>query len=95
MGSEMCIRDRETDLLRLGVCKPPIAAGQGTGGRFVSIHPGKPDQSILSYRMESLELGAMMPELGRATVHREGVELIKAWIEAMPSECNIEEVNLI
>ena len=45
--------------------------------------------------MESLDLGAMMPELGRATVHREGVELIKAWIEAMPGECNIEEVNLI
>ena len=81
--------------MRLGGCKPPMAAGQGTCGRFGSIQPGKPDQSILSYRMESLDLGAMMPELGRATVHRDGVELIKAWIEAMPGECNIEEVNLI
>ena len=93
--SGLFLNIEETDQLRLGVCKPPIAAGQGTGGRFVSIQPGKPDQSILSYRMESLDLGAMMPELGRATVHREGVELIKAWIEAMPGECNIEEVNLI
>ena len=85
----------ETDKLRLGVCKPPIAAGQGTGGRFVSIQPGHPEASIISYRMESLDLGAMMPELGRATVHREGVDLINEWIEKMAGDCNIKEVNLI
>jgi uncharacterized repeat protein (TIGR03806 family) len=85
----------ETDELKLGVCKPPIAAGQGTGGRFVGIEPGRPEASILSYRMESVDLGAMMPELGRSTVDHEGVELINRWITAMEGECGIEEVNLL
>ncbi len=93
--SGLFLNIEETDQLRLGVCKPPIAAGQGTGGRFVGIQPGQPDHSILSYRMESLDLGAMMPELGRSTVHREGVDLINEWIEKMSGDCNIEEVNLI
>ena len=30
----------------LGLCKPPIAAGKGTGGRVFGIVPGKADQSI-------------------------------------------------
>lgn len=85
----------ETNQLRLGVCKPPIAAGQGTGGRFVGIEPGRPEASILSYRMASVDLGAMMPELGRSTVHEEGVELINRWITSMEGECGIEEVNLL
>ena len=38
-----------------GVCKPPVAAGGGTGGRLVDIFPGKPDESILVYRMETTE----------------------------------------
>ena len=85
----------ETSPFRLGVCKPPIAAGQGTGGRFVSIEPGDPDASILSYRMQSLDLGAMMPELGRATVDHEGLKLINTWIKAMSGECNLDGVKLI
>jgi hypothetical protein len=28
-----------------------------------------------------------MPELGRSTVHREGVELIRHWIEGLPGDC--------
>ena len=74
--------------VHLGICKPPVAAGQGTGGRKVGIEPGKADQSIFVYRMESLDLGAMMPELGRSLVHEEGVALIKDWINAMPGNCN-------
>ncbi len=73
--------------LRLGVCKPPVAAGQGTGGRPVGIQPGSSDQSILSYRMSSLDLGAMMPELGRSLVHTEGVALVEQWIDQMHGDC--------
>lgn len=71
----------------LGVCKPPTAAGQGTGDHFFDIVPGQPDESILPYRLSSTEPGVMMPELGRSTVHREGVALIKAWIAAQPGNC--------
>ncbi|WP_266171008.1 SO2930 family diheme c-type cytochrome [Dyella subtropica] len=71
----------------LGVCKPPVAAGRGTGDHMFDIVPGKPDDSILSYRMASADPGEMMPEIGRSTVHREGVALIKAWIAAQPGSC--------
>lgn len=48
------------------------------------IVPGAPDASILLYRMESTDPGIAMPELGRATVHKEGVALVRQWIESMP-----------
>jgi len=71
----------------LGICKPPTAAGQGTGDHFFDIVPGQPDESILPYRLASKEPGVMMPELGRSTVHREGVALIRAWIAAQSGSC--------
>ncbi len=65
---------------KLGYCKPPVAAGSGTGGRRYGIAPGDPDESILVYRMETTLPGAMMPEIGRALPHDEGVDLIRAWV---------------
>lgn len=78
----------ETDATRLGLCKPPVAAGRGTGGHRFSIEPGQPDKSILSYRILSDEVGVLMPELGRSLVHQEGLELVNAWIRQMPGDCN-------
>jgi uncharacterized repeat protein (TIGR03806 family) len=72
---------------RLGLCKPPIAAGQGTGGFRYGIHPGKPEESILVYRTASLDPGAMMPELGRALAQDEAVDLLRRWVAAMPGGC--------
>ncbi len=63
-----------------GVNKPPVAAGGGSGGLDVDIKTGAPDQSILIYRMKSLNPGAMMPELGRSVVDEEGVALIEEFI---------------
>jgi uncharacterized repeat protein (TIGR03806 family) len=70
-----------------GVCKPPIAAGRGTGGHRFSIVPGEPDASIFVHRMDSTRPDVMMPELGRATIHSEGVALVAAWIGAMAGGC--------
>ncbi|MFN3523645.1 MAG: SO2930 family diheme c-type cytochrome [Phenylobacterium sp.] len=67
----------------LGVGKRPVAAGRGSGGLEVSIDPGHPDRSILVHRMESSEPGVMMPELGRSLVHREGVDLVRAYVASM------------
>ena len=74
------------DLLRLGRCKLPIAAGKGTGDRTWGIEPGKPDQSIMPYRMASTDPSVMMPELGRSVVHEEGVALIRDWIAKMDAQ---------
>lgn len=84
--SGMWLDSNTHDPLRVGRCKLPIAAGQGTGNRAWDIVPGKPDDSILTYRMESTDPGVMMPELGRSLVHEEGVELIRQWIAAMSAQ---------
>ena len=67
----------------MGIGKTPAAAGRGSGGRSVGIAPGKPEESILLYRMESTEPGVMMPELGRTQEHDEAVALIREWIAEM------------
>ncbi|WP_439636191.1 SO2930 family diheme c-type cytochrome [Oceanicaulis sp.] len=71
----------------LGVCKLPIAAGRGTGNRRYDIVPGASEESILSHRLASVQSDVMMPELGRALSHDEGVALIAAWIDAMSGGC--------
>jgi uncharacterized repeat protein (TIGR03806 family) len=73
--------------VRLGKCKLPIAAGQGTGGNRYAIVPGEPEHSILVYRMQTRDPGAMMPELGRSLVHTQGVRLISDWVASLPGHC--------
>ncbi|GJM06009.1 MAG: hypothetical protein DHS20C09_20050 [marine bacterium B5-7] len=81
-------KDFIDDRTKLGQCKPPVAAGKGSGGRKYSIVPGQPDSSILYYRMLSDDPGVMMPEIGRAIAHEEGLVLIKEWILEMNGACN-------
>ena len=69
--------------MKLGVMKTPVAAGNGAGAFDYDIVPGKADESILTYRMNSTEVGIAMPELGRTTIHEEGVALIREWINSM------------
>jgi uncharacterized repeat protein (TIGR03806 family) len=68
-----------------GIFKPPVAAGIGSGGLEYDIVPGKPDKSILVYRIASTHPGVMMPELGKRLVHEEGVALVRQWVAAMPA----------
>ena len=72
---------------KFGVCKPPVAVGRGSGDRPYDIVPGRPDESILLFRMEHDDPAIMMPELGRAMAHDEGVALIRAWIQSLPGDC--------
>ena len=72
---------------RYGVCKTPVAVGRGSGDRPYDISPGKPDESILLYRMQHSDPAIAMPELGRSAVHVEGVAVIGEWIAAMNGNC--------
>lgn len=74
----------EANPVARGIGKAPVAAGRGSGGLEVAIAPGRPDLSILLYRMNSTEPGVAMPELGRAMVHTEGVALVRDYIAGMP-----------
>ena len=81
--SGLDLRAEHDDRTRLGVYKHPVAAGQGTGDRLYGVVPGRPDESILVYRIESVHPGVMMPEIGRGLVDTEAVALIREWILAM------------
>jgi uncharacterized repeat protein (TIGR03806 family) len=72
---------------RYGICKPPVAVGRGSGDRPYDIYPGRPDDSILVYRMAHSDPAIAMPELGRSTAHSEGVELIREWIAGLAGGC--------
>ena len=70
---------------KYGVCKVPAAAGPGTGGHDYDIRPGMPDDSIVLFRMNSLDPEIKMPELPNRVIDTRGVDLIREWIAAMPA----------
>lgn len=72
-----------TDRTMLGIGKRPVAAGRGSGGLDFDVVPGKPEASILYHRMASLEGGVSMPELGRASLDRDGLAIVHAWIRGL------------
>lgn len=81
--SGLFLTDWETNKTAWGYKKRPVAAGRGSGGLAYDIDPGKPDQSILIYRLQSTDPGVMMPEVGRTTVHDEGLALLRDWINEL------------
>jgi len=84
----------QTDPMRLGLCKVPVSAGQGSGDLLFDIVQGKPEESILVHRMESVTPKVMMPELGRTMIHKEGVTLIREWIASLHGACTAKPGSL-
>lgn len=68
---------------KFGVCKDPVAGGKE--GYPYDVIPGNPDESYLLFRVETTDSRHKMPELGRSTVHQEGAQLIRSWIDYLPS----------
>ena len=77
------MRWEQHDPHAIGIGKRPVAAGRGAGGHDFDIVPGQPDNSILTYRMGSLEPGVAMPELGKSTIDREGLRIVRRWVGQM------------
>ena len=73
----------ETRPARIGIGKRPVAAGKGSGDLETDLVPGRPDASIIAYRMASTDPGVMMPELGRSLTHDEGLALVRDYIAKM------------
>lgn len=86
--SGLDLRYATTDPYARGVCKPPVAAGAGSGGLQYAIVPGAPDESIMVFRISSLEPDIRMPEILHQMVHDEGVALIRDWIAQMDGSCD-------
>ena len=85
--SALLLDGSHTSPVGRGICKPPIAAGGGTGNLKYGIVPGAPEQSILLFRMASDKPDEMMPELGRSLVHQEGLTLLRDWIGSLSGDC--------
>ena len=66
-----------------GIFKKPVATGRGSGGHQYSISPGNSEESIVLYRMISIDPGVMMPESGRSLSHNEAIDMIREWIDKM------------
>lgn len=82
-NSGLDLRWEQHDPHSFGVFKRPVAAGRGAGGHEFSVVPGKPEESILPYRMNSVEPGVAMPELGKSTIDPDGVAVVTQWIAEM------------
>lgn len=81
--SGLDLRLTQTDPTKLGIWKTPVAAGHGTGGRSYDIVPGKPDESILQYRIESSDPSVTMPNVAKRLVPVEAAALIRKWISEL------------
>jgi uncharacterized repeat protein (TIGR03806 family) len=81
--SGLYLTENEQEPMAFGINKTPIAAGNGSGGRLYDITPGDANASILWYRMQTTDPGERMPELGRNLLHKEGIALIKDWINQL------------
>ena len=73
-------------LANRGLCKSPNSAGE-VGALRYDLVPGRPDESILIYRLESTAPKTSMPALSRDVVHVEGVKLLWEWIASLPGSC--------
>lgn len=81
--SGLDLRLSQSDPVRIGIFKPPVAAGRGSEGLRYSIEPGKPEASFLINRLRSVDPSVMMPPLGRRTSSTEAAALIGEWIAGM------------
>ena len=68
----------------LGIANvPPSHGGFGlTRPRILA--PGKPDESVLLHRMTLTGLGRM-PHIGSRVPHEKAIELVREWIEQLPT----------
>lgn len=73
----------EENPVRIGIFKPPVAAGRGSEGHRFSIDPGLPEQSFLVNRLQSEDPSVMMPPVGRRVPSEEAIALLSAWISGM------------
>lgn len=86
--SQFFLNHDNEDQFNLGICKRPGSAGEGGVDREFDIVPGDPEQSILWYRVDTENVGAMMPDIGRSLTHSTGSALVWRWIAEMkPRAC--------
>ncbi|MEM7085823.1 MAG: Ig-like domain-containing protein [Bacteroidota bacterium] len=79
--------DLTEDPANMGVCVTADTPIPGFEGADI-ITPGDPENSVLHFRVSSVEEQYRMPLLGRTLQHEEGVALIEEWINSLTEPCN-------
>lgn len=74
-----------------GICKKPVAAGRGSGGKLYDIIPQDAAGSILPFRMASTEPGVQMPPIARSVAHGEALSLIGTWVDEVLPTADTED----
>lgn len=88
----------DTEPGRFGVCKTAVAGGyqkdeNGYNQYPRDVVPQHADRSYLLYRMNTNDGRHKMPELGRGSIHKEGVKLIAAWINSLDeNDCGLTDL---
>lgn len=52
------------------------------------VKPGHSEESVMYYRLNTVQENIRMPLRGRTLIHEEGVEMIRQWIDGLDSNCN-------
>lgn len=73
----------ENNPTKNGICKGTVAAGSGTGALEYDVVPGKPEESIMIFRMKSTDPEIKMPEIPNLLPDQAGIQLVSEWIAAM------------
>lgn len=68
-----------------GICTPPLDFA--SGGQEYIIKAGDSRNSLLPFKMASLDPVEMMPQIGRTLKDDDAVEMINAWINDMETPC--------
>jgi uncharacterized repeat protein (TIGR03806 family) len=92
-------RNFDTEQGRFGICKTAVAGGypaeeSGYNQYPRDVVPQHADRSYLLYRMNTNDGRHKMPELGRASTHKEGVALVRAWINSLDAnDCGLTDLT--
>ena len=80
--------------VQYGICKKPVAAGRGSGGKRFDIIPRDAEGSILPYRLASVEAGVKMPPIARSVAHGEAVALVTLWVDTVLPTADTEDADV-
>jgi uncharacterized repeat protein (TIGR03806 family) len=82
-SSGLVLLQWETNATKNGICKGSVAAGSGTGSLQYDVVPGKPEESIMIFRMSSTDPEIKMPEIPNLVPDKAGIDLISEWIASL------------
>lgn len=82
----LAFHDSDSDI-NMGICEDPDTTIPGQEGNKL-ITPGDALNSVIYYRMSTLNEQYRMPQFGRSLAHTESLELIEEWINSLTQTCD-------